>query len=174
MLRVELLLTAALLTAGSANAELVAVEPEGFVSEHELKLDAPPDEAYRALTDDVHAWWDPAHSYSGDAANFSIQATAGGCFCERLADGGSVMHMQVVQAIPGKLLRLFGGLGPLQGLGASGAMDFAFEPSGTGTLLKYRYSVHGFFPAGLDTLAPAVDRVQLGQLERLKAYLEER
>jgi len=170
----DLLLVAALLAAAAAEAELVAVEPGGFVSEHELKLNASPSEAYRALTEEVHAWWDPAHSYSGDAANFSMDATAGGCFCERLPDGGSVMHMQVAQAMPGKLLRLTGGLGPLQGLGASGAMDFAFESDGTGTLLKYRYSVHGFFPAGLDTLAPAVDRVQLGQLQRLKAYLEAR
>lgn len=170
----DLLLLAALSAAGAAYGEVVARSADGFVSEHELRLAASPGESYRALTEDLHAWWDPAHSYSGDAANFSIDARPGGCFCERLPDGGGVMHMQVVQAVPGRLLRLVGGLGPLQGLGAGGAMDFAFEPDGSGTLLRYRYSVHGFFPAGLEPLATAVDRVQLGQLQRLKTYLETR
>jgi len=167
----ELAGVALLLLSGETSAELVAVEAGGFVSAHELVLNASPAEAYRALTDDVSAWWDADHSYSGDAANFSIDARAGGCFCEKLPNGGSVMHMQVVFASPGTLLRMVGGLGPLQGMGVNGAMDFAFEPAGDGTRLKYRYSVHGFVPGGLDAIAPAVDRVQLGQLERLQAYL---
>ena len=50
---------------------------------------------FDALTDDVGRWWNPEHSYSGVAANFSIDARAGGCFCERLKDG-SVAHMTVV------------------------------------------------------------------------------
>lgn len=134
-------------------------------------LAVPPARAYEALTDEVSAWWDPAHSHSGDAKNFSLDARAGGCFCERLPNDGSVMHMQVVFADPGRLLRLVGGLGPLQGMGISGSMDFALEAEGDGTRLRYRYVVSGYAPDGLEALADPVDRVQGGQLERLRAYL---
>ncbi len=156
----------------AARAEVVAADAAGFISEHELRLPVSPTRAYEALTREVHAWWDASHSYSGDAANFSLDARAGGCFCEALADGGSVMHMHVLHADPGRLLRLGGGLGPLQGMGVSGSMDFALEAVEGGSLLKYRYAVHGYAPGGLEGLAPVVDEVQRGQLERLKAYLE--
>ncbi len=162
----------ALAAAGAAaHARVVAASPDGFVSEHEILLDATPDAAYVALTEGIHNWWDGDHSYSGNAANFYLEARANGCFCETLPDGGSVMHMQVVFAQPGRLLRLTGGLGPLQGMGVSGAMDFALEPAEQGSRLRYRYVVHGFVPDGLEALAPVVDQVQLGQLERLRRYL---
>lgn len=72
---------------------------------------------YRALTEEVHAWWDAANSYSGDAANFYLEPRALGCFCEKLPGGGSIAHMQVVYVEPGAVLRMLGGLGPLQGMG---------------------------------------------------------
>ena len=159
---------------GSVAAEVVAVAEGGFVSEHELLLGAPPDRVYAALTSEVHAWWDPAHSYSGDAANFYLEPRALGCFCEKLPDDGSIAHMQVAYAQPGKVLRLIGGLGPLQRMGATGTMEFELQRIEGGTLLKYRYSVVGFSPEGMSGLAEPVDRVQLGQLQRLKSYLDSR
>ena len=165
----------ALLQSAAVEAEVVASDTDGFVSEHVLVLQAPPARAYAALTSEIAGWWDPAHSYSGVAANFSLDARAGGCFCEALPDGGSVMHMQVVYAGPGELLRLEGGLGPLQGMGVSGAMSFGLEAMGEGqTRLTYRYVVSGYSPDGPDGLAglaEPVDQVQLGQLQRLAAYL---
>jgi uncharacterized protein YndB with AHSA1/START domain len=166
---------ALLLLTAMARAEVVAAGAHGFISEHEVLLAAPPARAYAALTEEVAAWWDPAHSHSGEAANFTLDAGAGGCFCEKLANGGTVMHMQVVFADPGRLLRLVGGLGPLQGMGISGSMDFALEAHGdNGTRLRYRYVVSGYAPEGLEALAEPVDRVQLGQLERLRTYLNSR
>ena len=159
-------------TTGYAWSEVVAAGDGGFVSEHELLLSAPPDRVYQALTADVHRWWDPAHSYSGDAANFYLEARALGCFCEKLPDGGSIAHMQVAYARPGRTLRLIGGLGPLQGMGATGTMEFQLQPVESGTLLNYRYTVAGYSPEGMSQLAEPVDRVQLGQLQRLKRYLD--
>ena len=69
----------------------------------------------------------------------------------------------------GKTLVLSGGLGPLQRLGVAGSMAFDLEATGTGTTIRYRYSVSGRNVRGW---AEAVDRVQLGQLERLKRYVE--
>ena len=155
----------------SANARVTSAGAGGFVSEHELLITATPDAVFTALTRDVGKWWNPDHSYSGKAENFYLEAHAQGCFCERLDDGGVVVHMQVFQVRPGSFLRLIGGLGPLQGMGATGSMDFALERSDTGTVLTYRYSVSGYLAEGLDTMAAIVDEVQLGQLMRLKSYL---
>ena len=154
-----------------ARAEVIAQAPEGFVVSHELVVEAPPLLTYRALTRKVAAWWDANHSYSGKAENFSLDARAGGCFCERLRGGGSVEHMRVVFASPGKRLRMVGGLGPLQGMGASGVMDFELNPEGGDrTRLTFRYTVNGFVPDGLGALAEPVDGVLGGQLARLAAY----
>lgn len=161
------------LMALSVHAEVVAESAAGFISEHELTLDANAGRAYEALTAEVDRWWNAAHSYSGEAANFSLDARAGGCFCERLQGGGSVEHLRVVFADPGRLLRMSGGLGPLQGMGVSGSMDFAFTAiDETHTRLNYRYSVSGYSPDGLGQLARPVDEVQKGQLLRLVEYLK--
>ena len=111
----------------------------------------------------------------GDSKNLSLDATAGGCFCETLPDGGSVEHLRVVYVEPGKTLRLRGALGPLQSMAVAGAMTFSFEASGPSddvTQITLTYTVGGYYPGGLDILAEAVDGVLRGQLERLAAYVE--
>ncbi|MGI9324426.1 MAG: hypothetical protein ACR2PZ_04350 [Pseudomonadales bacterium] len=159
-----------LLLAGNSAAAVTAVSASGFISEHRLQLQATPQDAYLALTRDVHRWWDAAHSYSGKAENFSLDARPGGCFCEALPSGG-VEHMRVAHAAPGERLNLIGGLGPLQALGVSGTMSFVLEPNARGTQLVYRYAVSGFAEGGLAAYAEPVDQVQLGQLKRLQAFL---
>lgn len=156
----------------AANAEVTASADHGFISEHTLILQATPAQAWLALTDNIHLWWDGSHSYSGDAGNFSLAAVAGGCFCEQLPDGGQVEHMRVVFAAPGKQLRLSGGLGPLQEIGAGGSMTFILNALDNETTeLQYRYVVSGFLPSGLQGFAGPVDQVQLSQLQRLQSYL---
>lgn len=78
----------------------------------------------------------------------------------------------MVFADTGRMLRLKGGLGPLQSMGVAGAMSFTLSEADGGTRLDYRYVVGGHHEGGLDMLAEPVDRVQLGQLQRLKRYLE--
>jgi uncharacterized protein YndB with AHSA1/START domain len=171
---VRILMAVALLGASisGAEAEVTSRSAEGFVSVHRMEIPAVPERVYRALTDEVARWWDAEHSWSGQASNFSLAPEAGGCFCERLADGGSVEHMRVVFAQPGRRLVLKGGLGPLQDMSVTGTMVYDLRP-GTegGTRLDYRYTVGGYTPDGLEALADAVDQVQLGQLRRLAAYL---
>lgn len=158
----------------SITAKVTSQSDSGFVSEHQLILDKPPAEAYRALTDDVSLWWNPAHTYSGNSSNLSLNARALGCFCEKLVNGGSVAHMQVVHAAPGKSLVMTGGLGPLQSMGVSGAMTFTFAPfADQRTQLTYRYTVAGY-QSDLADLAGPVDEVQLGQLQRLQKHLARR
>jgi uncharacterized protein YndB with AHSA1/START domain len=155
-----------------ANAEVTARGADGFVSKHQLVIAAPRARVFQALTDEVGRWWNPEHSYSGVAANFSIEARAGGCFCERLKDG-SVAHMTVVFVDRDSTLRMLGGLGPLQAMAVSGSMTFALTDAESGaTRLVYEYAVGGYSPDGLGAIAEPVDRVQLGQLKRLQRFIE--
>ena len=82
-----------LAVAGTASAEVKSVTANGFEVATTGTIAAPADRVYAALGEVGH-WWDPSHTFSRDAANLSMELRAGGCFCERLKDGGSVQHLQ--------------------------------------------------------------------------------
>jgi uncharacterized protein YndB with AHSA1/START domain len=166
-----LLAIAVVAGAGCAQAEVVDAQPGGFEVRHGLHIDAPPARVYDAIAHVGH-WWDGAHTYSGDASHLTIEAIAGGCFCEALPDGGSVAHMRVVFAQPGKVLRLEGALGPLQGLGVIGHLTWALAAKDGGTELVQTYDVGGYAKGGLAGLAAPVDHVLGEQAQRLKSYVE--
>ncbi|RPH23705.1 MAG: hypothetical protein CBB67_000215 [Alteromonadaceae bacterium TMED7] len=79
--------------------------------------------------------------------------------------------MQVVFVDPLKLLRMTGGLGPLQGMGVFGSLDWVFESVSNGTQITLTYRVQGFTPDGFSKLAPVVAEVQGLQLQGLANYL---
>jgi len=171
------LLTALLLAAGigqivhGAAAEVTAVGSEGFEVREQIHVSAAPAAVYSALVAPAR-WWDPQHTYSGNAANLTLDAKAGGCWCERLADGGSVLHLIVVYAAPGKALRLRGALGPLQAMGVDGAMSFSLKGGNDGTDLTMTYAVGGYAKEGFDQLSKAVDGGLREQLARLQRFIE--
>jgi hypothetical protein len=160
----------ALAAASPAMAEVKSAAPAGFAVESRVVVAATPAEAYAQIVR-IDQWWDAAHSYSGKAANLTLDARAGGCFCERLADGGSVEHMRVVSARPGAELRLQGGLGPLQAEAVTGSLSWSLKPAGRGTEIVQRYVVGGYVEGGADRVAPVVDQVLAGQLLRLQQKL---
>jgi uncharacterized protein YndB with AHSA1/START domain len=149
---------------------LVSQAPESFVIEHKVELSGPPSKAYRAISD-VARWWDKEHTWSGSAANLSVKAEAGGCFCEKWKDG-SVEHGRVIWAQTDKMMRLSSALGPLQELAVSGVLTFALEAKGANTQLTFTYRVSGDRSHNLDKLAPVVDKVLGGQLARLKKFVD--
>jgi len=165
-------LAGALCITVTCNAEVVKVSPEGFMVKNEAIVRADAPHAWRALVEDIGKWWNAQHSYSGHADNLFIEPRPGGCFCERLSNGGGVVHMTVVNVQPGKLLRLSGGLGPLQSLGVTGSLSWSFADVTGGTKIAVTYSVGGFSPDGFEALAPAVDGVLRDQLQRLAAYAD--
>lgn len=133
---------------------------------------ASPMQVWAALID-VARWWDPKHSWSGDAANLHLDARAGGCWCETLPDGGSAQHMVVVYSAPGRRLRLNGALGPLQDGNLTGNMTWTLEAAREGgTNVTLSYLLDGYFPGGLDQLAGAVDEVLGQQVNRLQRFIE--
>ena len=155
-----------------AGADVVDVSAAGFTLRTAIEVQAPAARVFDTIVN-VGGWWDGEHTYSGDAKNLSIEARAGGCFCERLSDGGSISHMTVVYAAPGRTLRLAGGLGPLQELAVTGVMTWALSDTPAGTRIEMTYAVGGYAPGTgrLQQLAPLVNGVIDAQVQRLRAAL---
>ena len=158
------------LLAGSATAEVIDAQAGGFTVRQTAEIRASPVRVWAAVAR-VGAWWDPSHTYSGKAANHSLDLRPGGPWRERFP-GGGVLHMTVINVQPGKLARFEGALGPLQGLGVAGHLTISLRSSGQATVVTQTYDVGGHAPGGLAALAAPVDAVLATQLARLKAYSE--
>ena len=157
--------------AGLAAGEVADSAAGGFTVKLTYTIQAAPADVYRRLIG-IGDWWDSEHTYSGDAHNLTIEEKAGGCFCEKLPNGGSVQHLEVLFVAPGKTLRMGGGLGPLQGIASSGSMTIKLFPADGGTKLEMTYAVAGYLPSGMNTLAAPVDSVLTSQFMRLKNLSE--
>ncbi len=154
----------------AAHAAVSESDARHLALKYTVMVKATPDKAYAAVVKIGH-WWNPEHTYSNDAGNLSIEPHAGGCFCEKWR-GGSVQHMSVIAAMPGKMLRLSGGLGPLQSGALNGTMTWSFKAADGGTQIAMSYLVDGLFPGGLDKVATGVDSVLADQVERLQRFID--
>ena len=169
----------AALTAAPAIAKVDMVNAQGFVVRLSADVEADPAAAWQALVSPKE-WWSAEHSFSGDAANFTLDTRPGGCFCETLpaADGsegpprGGVEHMRVVYVEQPRALRMIGALGPLQAEALTGTLTVQLKPiEGGGTRVLWEYVVGGFMRPKPEEVAPAVDKVLTEQLARLAAKL---
>jgi hypothetical protein len=162
----------AALVPSAALCKVLDSASNGFTVKETYTVAATPDEAYRRVIR-VGEWWNSQHTFSGDAHNLSIEEKPMGCWCEKLPGGGAVRHMQVVYLAPGKLLRFTGGLGPLQGMAATGALTVQFTAVEGGTRVDVLYAVTGYSAGGLNALAAPVDSVLAEQFLRFKNYIEQ-
>jgi uncharacterized protein YndB with AHSA1/START domain len=151
-------------------AEVVKSADHGFELSYSHVVPGAPDEVMKGFAK-VDSWWDADHTYSGNAGNLSLDLKAGGCFCERLQNGGGVEHMRVAHVDPGKRLVLTGGLGPLLHQATAAVMDVQFAPAGDGTRVTVNYKAAGFANGGAAAMAPLVDKVLANQLMRLTVYV---
>lgn len=157
------------LFASPATAEVKASSENGFNIIHIATVDASPEEIWKRLLAPKD-YWNKAHSWSGSSAGFYIDAQANGCFCElfqepdangKLKTIGSVEHMRVIFAQPGRVLRMQGALGPLQSEAVIGTLTVAIDPNknGVGTKVSFSYVVGGYMRYKVSEIAPAVDKV---------------
>jgi len=165
------LVIANVIAGNAASAAVVDSNASGFSIEQQIHIATPPDKVYAALVQ-PQKWWDPRHTYSHDAANLSLDPKAGGCWCERLSDGGTVQHLVVVFADPGKMLRVRGALGPLQATGGDGAFTWTLKSDGQATDLTLAVQFGGYMKGGFTDLSGAVDQVLGDQNARLKSFVE--
>jgi uncharacterized protein YndB with AHSA1/START domain len=154
-----------------ASADVVNVAANGFEVRETVHVAASPDKVYAAMLMPAH-WWNSEHTFSGNAANLSLEARAGGCWCESLPGGGSVEHLRVVYLSPGKVLRLRGALGPFQALAVDGVMTWSVKSAADGSDVSFTYSIGGYLKDGADDLSKAADRVLGEQIDRLKKSVE--
>lgn len=172
MLMVVLLVFAA--AASTAHAEIQAATSDSFVIAYSQRIDAAPAMVYATLPA-VDRWWNSAHTWSGDAANLSLKAEAGSCFCERWKDG-TVEHGRVIMVVRDQLLRLQAALGPLQARALTGVLTFQLKPDEkdgrAATLLTLTYVVNGASASALDKIAPAVNEVLGEQFARLVRFID--
>ncbi len=179
---------AAMLAAGAAlsisapiSAKVTKADDKGFVTRDTAVVEAEPKAVWLALIS-PSKWWNKAHTWSGDAANLTLRPQAGGCFCERIPEDpdsdevtleGSVEHLRVIQAFPEKVLRMRGGLGPLQSEPATGVLTIAIgaNEDGEGTRIVWEYVVGGTMRYKVPVIAKVVDGVMTQQLDALAAML---
>lgn len=180
MTKVRLVSAAMALSAATASlplhGDVAALSETGFQIQLSAETPASKAQVWQALIAPAQ-WWSSQHTYSGDAANLYIDAQASGCFCEKLpkpADApatqrmGSIEHMHVVYADPQRgVLRMVGGLGPLQGEAVHGVLTITLKPGEGGTAITWDYAVGGYFGTKPETLAPMVDKVLGEQLRHL-------
>lgn len=157
--------------ASATRAEVVEAHPNGFEVRQVAVVETPANVVWATLLQ-PSKWWSSSHTWSGSAANLSLAAASGGCFCERLPNGGSVLHMTTVHAVPNQKLVLTGGLGPLQSSGASGALAVQLAETAGRTTVTFTYDVGGWFRGGLDKVATPVDGVLGEQVLGLKRAAE--
>lgn len=159
---------------GAVSAEVKDSGPDGFTLENAGWVPTDRDTAWNTLVNEVGQWWPADHTWGGDAGKLSIDPRVGGCFCEIDATR-QAEHLRVVFAEPGRLLRMTGGLGPLQSMGVHGVLEFrltaAQQGGRDGTRIVLYYRAGGYGPEDLGAFAPIVDKVQAQQLGGLLARL---
>jgi uncharacterized protein YndB with AHSA1/START domain len=158
---------AGLLVAGTACPAVLQAGADGFTVEHRFTITAEPARAWRVLLR-PEEWWPAGHTWSGDPGHLSLDARAGGCFCERWQDA-SVEHARVIHSRPGSLLMMAGALGPLQEMAVTGVLSVKLAADGPGSVATVTYRVSGDSSHKLDALAPVVDRVIGEQFGRFAA-----
>jgi hypothetical protein len=140
----------------------------GFAIKITKVVNASSDESFDVIVNRFNRWWDSAHSVSGKAENLSIDLEKA-CMLEVLPDGGFIRHLEIVRYVPGRQLRMSGGLGPLQEMAVTGALTINVTTNADSkeTTIELIYNVTGYLPAGLDQLADPVNRVLSEQMDRL-------
>jgi uncharacterized protein YndB with AHSA1/START domain len=157
------------LSASPAAGEVVSATSNGFHVRETVQMVVPTDRAYAAFSR-LPGWWNKEHTYSGDSANLALALTAGGCFCEKLKNGGGVEHMRISFVDPGKRIVMTGSLGPLLYEATSGVMDIQFERVAGGSKVTMDYRAAGFAEGGAEKLAPIVDSVLSDQMVRYRKF----
>ncbi len=159
----------------STQAKVISNTEFGFTIENEVTLSQSVDVTWQHFTKEIDNWWPKDHTWWGKQSTLSLDTFAGGCFCERTNKelGNSAEHMRVSFVDKHKLLRMTGGLGPLQGMGIYGALDWKFETlEKGGTKITMRYQANGHNPDSFERLIPIVDKVQAMQIGAFAKYMQ--
>ena len=164
------LVIALLAAPATGSAEVTEKAASGFLLTQRVIVKSDAAASYQALLH-PERWWKEGHTWSGSAKNLSLDPRAGGCWCERWADG-EVEHARVLFIKKDEMLRLQGSFGPMQGLAVSGVLEFQLTQGKDGTQVDMSYRVNGSEASKLDIIAPMADGMFAEQMASLKSLLD--
>jgi uncharacterized protein YndB with AHSA1/START domain len=164
------LMVVALAAPAIGSAEVTEKSASSFLLSQRVIVKSAATASYQALLH-PERWWKEGHTWSGSAKNISLDPHAGGCWCERWADG-EVEHARVVFMKKNELLRLQGSFGPMQGLAVTGVLEFQLTQGKDGTQVDMSYRVNGSEASKLDMIAPMADGMFAEQMASLKSLLD--
>lgn len=153
-----------------SSAEVVDSAANGFTITNHAAVQSNPTRAYAAIVK-IGSWWSSEHTFFGNAKHMSLDPNVGGCFCE-VDWKQQVRHGTVIFVDPGKLLRISTALGPFQDQGIAGVLTFVLSPTQNGSDIEMTYRAGGYFPGGLEKIAPVVNSVLSEQIQRLKRFID--
>lgn len=164
-----LIISAALIfgLATPAAAEVVSRSEDAFTLKFSARTEYGPGRIAGSLAGLPH-WWDPAHTYTGDAANLSLDLRPGGCWCEKLADGTDFDHGRTVSTTIGEI-RFHAPFGPLRGTATRADLTVAWTLVDRAMEPTWTFVVEG---PGVGAMAGAVDGVMEGGFRRWIHWLE--
>ena len=169
MQRLSLALAVLVLSAGAASGEVASRSEHAFTLTYERVVPASPEAVLEAIGRPA-AWWSDAHTYSGSAANITVDLRPGGCWCEAWS-GGEVKHAEAVLVWPEqRMVRFDAPFGPLREIGADAVLTVSWADStdGAARVLKWTFVVTG---PGAGAMADPVDGVMAEQFGRLADHL---
>jgi DNA-binding transcriptional ArsR family regulator len=112
-------------------------------TELEIRIDAPPERVWEALTSETASWW-PAGFYVGPSpVRFTVEPRVGGRVFEDWGDGEGALWATVTSVRSGAVLEWAGDLSAAYGGPGRSFTSFGLEPIGNGTLLKFRDDTTG-------------------------------
>lgn len=150
-----------------ASAEVVQRTADSFTLRYQVGAEIDPADIPGTMAD-VGRWWDSAHTYSGDAANITVDLTPGGCWCEKLADGTDFEHARVVSVNADSLV-FDAPFGPLKGRTTRAVLTVSWPPANAGWTPTWTMTVEG---PGIGAMADPVDGVMGAGFQRWIRYLE--
>ena len=153
--------------ASPAAAEIASRSDDAFTLTFSARTSYGPGRIAGSLEGLPH-WWDPAHTYSGDAANLSLDLRPGGCWCERLADGTDFDHGRTVSVTFGEIL-FHAPFGPLRDRATRADLTVAWSLADREMEPSWTFVVEG---PGVGAMAEAVDGVMEGGFRRWIHWLE--
>lgn len=154
-------------SAAPAAAEVVARTADSFTLRYAVRAEIVPADipsSFEALPQ----WWDSAHTYSGAAANLSLDLATAGCWCEKLADGTDFDHGRTVLVSADQLI-FHAPFGPMRGKTTKAELVVTWPGADRGWTPTWTMRVEG---PGIGAMADAVDGVMGAGYRRWLTYLE--
>lgn len=160
------------ISAVTLRAEVADAGPSGFTVKSTWTIKATPGDVYKGLMEKVGDWWNPAHTWSQDSHNLSIEPKVNGCFCEKLPNNGGVRHMEIIYLDPAKTVRFSGALGPFQAMAVTGVLTVQLTPAEGSTKLNLTYTLGGYMEMVPRTAGGMADAMLKEQFTRLQRFVE--